>query len=141
MKRALFLIFFFITACSASLDTVTITSSSGDHTVHVERVTTLEDQAKGLMYRESLGANEGMLFVFPDEQIRTFWMKNTLIPLDIIFIDADGNIMNIAEALPCEEDPCERYVSTASVQYVLEVNKGYSKEKGIKPGDHLTSLS
>jgi len=123
------------------IDNVVITSQTGEHTVLVERVSSPEDQAQGLMFRSFLDDNEGMFFVFPHEQNLSFWMKNTLIPLDIIFIDSSGKILNIEEAVPCEKDPCEKYSSTAPAQYVLEVNKGYSKEKEIKPGDYLTSFS
>lgn len=95
------------------------------------------EQQKGLMYRKELCEECGMIFIFEKEQTMQFWMKNTLIPLDMIFIAADGHIVDIQEAEPCEEDPCQLYTSKEPAQYVLELNKGYSAEKGIKIDDSV----
>lgn len=92
--------------------------------------------SKGLMFRESLDRNTGMLFVFPDSAKRSFWMKNTLIPLDILFIDADKKIVTIhAGVMPCTTLSCPRYTSTMSARYVLEVNAGFVEQYGIHEGD------
>lgn len=92
--------------------------------------------AKGLMFVEQLPGNRGMLFMFPDEQKRSFWMKNTLIPLDILFISADKKIVTIhGNAVPCTALTCPRYASTASAMYVLEVNAGFAEQYGIREGD------
>ncbi len=91
----------------------------------------------GLMNRTSLGKNKGMLFVFEQENPVAFWMKDTLIPLDIIFANKDMEIVEISENLqPCKEAPCPTF-KAYPVKYALEVNAGYAKEKGIKTGDRL----
>lgn len=92
--------------------------------------------SRGLMFRESLPEDAGMLFVFPDETKRSFWMKNTLIPLDMIFISRDKEIITIRKnAEPCMTTLCPQYVSTADVVYVLEVNAGFVDRYGVKEGD------
>ncbi|HYC64365.1 MAG TPA: DUF192 domain-containing protein [Reyranellaceae bacterium] len=94
-----------------------------------------EQRARGLMFREKLGPYEGMLFDFQREQPVSFWMKNTLIPLDMIFIAADGTIRHIhANAVPKSE---ETIPSTHPVRGVLEINGGSSRLLGIKPGDKV----
>ncbi len=103
--------------------------------VAVEVVSTPEALARGLMYRTELADGRGMLFVFPDESDRRFWMKNTLIPLDMIFIGADGTIVGIhRDATP---------LSTATVgvgrpsRYVLEVPGGWAARSGVAPGQRV----
>ncbi|MEK6967515.1 MAG: DUF192 domain-containing protein [Nanoarchaeota archaeon] len=100
------------------------------------------EQQQGLMFRESLPANKGMLFVFNDSEPRTFWMKNTKIPLDMIFIDANWRVVSVVKtATPCISDPCQLYNSTKPAKYVLEVNAGEAVEKGVKVGTRVqTSL-
>ncbi len=90
---------------------------------------------EGLMFRQSLGENDGMLFVFPDPATRNFWMKNTLIPLDLIFISESLSIVDIRNAIPCATDPCQIYTSKKPARYVLEVNGGFAAAKRIKEGD------
>ena len=103
----------------------------------VELATTPDQRAQGLMFRKSLGANAGMLFLYPDEEPVAFWMKNTLIPLDMLFIKADGTIAHIAHsAVPLDETPIP---STAPVKAVLEVNGGTANALGIKEGDKVES--
>ena len=109
-------------------------------TVDVETAVTSEQKAEGLMFRESLPENQGMLFIFNQEEYRSFWMKDTSIPLDIIFIDSEGFIVNIEEADP---EPgvtgyeLENYTSEEPVKYVLEVNQGFSEDNGIEEGDQV----
>jgi uncharacterized protein len=93
------------------------------------------EMAKGLMFRKYLGQNEGMLFVFPDSAVRTFWMKNTLIPLDMIFIAENKTIVKIHHAIPCESEKCPMYGSGLPAKYVLEVNANFTLAYGIKEGD------
>ena len=105
----------------------------------VEVATTPSEQAHGLMQRTSMAAGHGMLFMFPDSQPRTFWMKNTLIPLDMLFFDADGRLVAIqANAQPCKADPCQLYPSDAPARYVLEVNAGTAAKLGARTGDVIT---
>ena len=100
-----------------------------------------ESQAQvilGLMRRPQLGQAKGMLFVFPDVSLRYFWMKNTLIPLDIIFISDTKRIVYIAQqAQPCPQPPCPTYDSQQLAQYVMEINGGLSQELGLKAGDRV----
>lgn len=105
-------------------------------TLKVKVADTEESRNKGLMFVEKLGENEGILFVYNDEQKRTFWMKNTLIPLDMIFVAANGTVVSVIEnAEPCKKDPCEIYSVDAPSRYVVEVNAGFAKENGISAYD------
>ncbi len=104
----------------------------------VEVVQTPTDRARGLMFRESLGREQGMLFIFSEEREHSFWMKNTLIPLDIIWINSAKEVVFIAEgAQPCLDENCETIVPNAKARYVLEVNAGAAAERGIRIGDRV----
>jgi uncharacterized protein len=105
--------------------------------VYVEIAKTQEQKAQGLMFRKSLKENKGMLFIFPDSTILNFWMKNTLIPLDIIFIKENLEISDIAQAAPCTIEPCAIYSSSVPVMYVLEVNSNYTEKNEIKVGQKI----
>jgi uncharacterized membrane protein (UPF0127 family) len=94
-----------------------------------------KERAKGLMFREKLEEDKGMLFVYPEERTYNFWMKNTLIPLDIIWISADKRIVHIEEAMPCEEEPCKIYSPEKEAQFILEIKGGMAEKKGIEIGD------
>lgn len=115
---------------------LTIESSGRSHRFMVEVARTPDQQAQGLMYRDRLGPMEGMLFPFPSARPASFWMRNTLIPLDIMFIRTDGTIARIAEnTAPLSETPV---VSGEPVAAVLEVAGGRSAELGIRAGDRVT---
>jgi len=90
------------------------------------------ERKQGLMYRESLPSQNGMLFVFEQENVHSFWMKNTRIPLDMIRIDSDGKVIDIQTAEPCTHDPCQTYVPSWAGRYVLEINAGLSDLVGIQ---------
>lgn len=105
-----------------------------DHQFFVETATTVSEQTQGLMHRTELPENKGMLFIYPDSQIRSFWMKNTLIPLDIIFIDQNKQIINIHTATPCETEPCQTYKSKSPAQFVLEINAGLTSKLNFSEG-------
>ncbi|HET9599507.1 MAG TPA: DUF192 domain-containing protein [Anaeromyxobacteraceae bacterium] len=113
---------------------VVLESPSGrSRTVNVELARTPEEQARGLMFRDRLAEDAGMLFIFPDSSDHAFWMKNTLIPLDMIFIDEAGTVVGIVErAEPQTLTP--RSVGARS-RYVLEVNGGWSAANGFGKGD------
>jgi hypothetical protein len=118
------------------LRTVTIDASGGEKVeVRVEIADGILEQSRGLMDRTALGEDRGMLFVFPREQLRTFWMRNTLIPLSIAYIDAEGRITDILDMKPLDDEP-PHYVSSEPVRYALEVNRGFFEERGVKVGDH-----
>lgn len=107
-------------------------------TVTLELATSDELRAQGLMYRESLPAGEGMLFLFPQPAEYPFWMKNTLIPLDMIWLETSGKIVAIRpEVPPCRADPCPTYAPNAISSYVLELAAGEAKAHNLSVGDTL----
>lgn len=104
----------------------------------VELAETQQKQALGLMFRDSMPDDHGMLFIFPSEGLRSFWMKNTRIPLDIMYFDADMKLVSVAEnAQPCRTPRCPTYPSEGPARYVLELNAGKAGELGLQPGDPL----
>ena len=112
---------------------LTITSDGKAHQFTVEVAKTSEEQAMGLMYRNKLAPDRGMIFPFDPPRDASFWMRNTLIPLDMIFVRADGSIANIAaNTVPYSEEPVP---SDGPVKAVLELAGGRTAELGIKPGD------
>lgn len=122
-------------AIPAGLETLEIASKTGVHAFSVELATTEAEREKGLMYRKSLPEGQGMLFDFQRDQEVGFWMKNTYIPLDMIFIRSDGRIWRIAENT---EPLSERIVpSNGPVRAVLEVIGGTVRKLGIAPGDRV----
>lgn len=96
-----------------------------------------EERTNGLMFRQKLDENDGMLFVFDNENYQTFWMKNTLIPLDIIFINKNLEVVDIKNAVPCKEEPCTLYKSSKPAIYVLEVNGNFTAKNKIKLGSRI----
>ncbi len=118
-------------------DAPTITLSAGIHLIHAEFATTFDTRAQGLMYRKSLAANHGMLFVFPEVARHCMWMKNTLVPLSVAFIDEQSVVVNIAEMQPQTEDS---HCAAAPARYALEMSQGWFAAKGIAPGAKITGL-
>lgn len=97
-----------------------------------------EERARGLMSVESMEDSKGMLFVYSDEAIRGFWMKDTLIPLDMIFIDSNLSITDINKgAQPCGNEACQVYYSKSPARYILEINGGLSNRLNISVGDKV----
>jgi uncharacterized protein len=118
------------------LQQLEIATKGGVQIFGVEMAVTPEEQAKGLMFRRELPEKQGMLFDFHREQPTSFWMKNTYIPLDMIFIRADGRILRIAEnTVPLSE---ALVPSGGPVRAVLEVIGGTAKKLGIAPGDRVS---
>ena len=103
----------------------------------VEIADTPDKQQLGLMFRESMPRDHGMLFIFPGETMRAFWMKNTKIPLDIIYFDKNLQLVSVANASPCRTVRCKSYPSAGSAMYVLELNAGLADELGLVEGDQL----
>jgi uncharacterized membrane protein (UPF0127 family) len=106
--------------------------------VAVEIVDTDATRQRGLMFRTSLAPNEGMVFVFPRVGSYPFWMKNTLIPLDMLWLDPGGRVVSIAQSVPpCKADPCPSHPPDADALYVVELVAGFANQHGVKVGDLL----
>lgn len=116
---------------------ITSTAKMGDETIQLEVAQTPEQQAIGLMYRESLADERGMLFSFESERIARFWMKNVPISLDMIFLNSDRIVGIAADVPPCLADPCPIYGPGSLVDQVIELRGGRAEELGIKKGDKL----
>ncbi|MEJ2314261.1 MAG: DUF192 domain-containing protein [Nitrospirota bacterium] len=113
---------------------VSIETQASSVTFNVEVAADPGSRARGLMFRRHLDRNSGMLFVFPGESRISFWMKNTSIPLDIIFADSGGKIVDLKTMEPCVDGPCPEYPSRAPFTYALEINAGLAEAYGIRPG-------
>ena len=104
----------------------------------VELADTQEKQALGLMFRDHMPDDHGMVFLFPAEAMRGFWMKNTRIPLDIFYFDQDLKLVSVSENTPpCRSQRCPSYPSSGPAKYVLELNAGKAAELGVQVGDVL----
>ncbi len=104
----------------------------------VELALTPQEQERGLMGRESLGQDKGMLFVFPQEGIYPFWMKDTLIPLDMVWMDSDGTVVFIGKDVqPCKADPCTIINPGKNARFVLEVDAGTADRIGLAARERL----
>jgi hypothetical protein len=125
------------TSAEAAGPRVVIETEAGEVEVAVEVADDDEERQLGLMNRESLPADAGMLFVFEEDSSGGFWMKNTLIPLSIAFADAGGTILRILDMEPCEADPCEIYDPGVFYRSALEVNMGAFDRLGVEEGDRL----
>ena len=100
-----------------------------------------EEQAQGLMFRESLPDRTGMLFLFPENAPHHFWMKNTMIPLDMIWMDEAGKVLFISAGTPpCKADPCPTYGPDGPARTVLEIAGGMAKKEGVLVGVKLRIL-
>ncbi|MDR3495512.1 MAG: DUF192 domain-containing protein [Ancalomicrobiaceae bacterium] len=123
-----------IAADAKNFEPLTLVTATSHENFRVEVAADDTSRAEGLMYRTKLGADEGMLFDFKTEQMVYFWMKNTYVALDMIFIRSDGTVVSIAEdTTPLSEKPI---ASSGPVRFVLEVVAGTARHIGLKPGDH-----
>ena len=105
--------------------------STGMHALQVQVAQTPDQHQIGLMFRKSMGTNEGMLFIFDEPRQQCFWMKNTLLPLSVAFIADDGSVVNIDDMKP---QTLDSHCSTKPVRFVLEMNVGWFDKRGIKAG-------
>jgi uncharacterized membrane protein (UPF0127 family) len=108
------------------------------HEIRAELAHTEAARRQGLMYRERLAENGGMIFVYPVPEVTAMWMKNTRVPLSVAFIDAKGRILNIEDMTPFSE---QAHASKGPAAYSLEVNRGWFARRGIKAGDRVEGLS
>ena len=107
-----------------------------------ELARTPEEQAQGLMFRESLPPRHGMLFLFAKPNVHKFWMKNTMIPLDMIWLDREGRVIFVsADTPPCKADPCPSYGPDAPAVTVLEIAGGMATKEAVKPGSLLKLIN
>ena len=111
--------------------------NAGMHLIRAEVVSAPETRAQGLMHRKQMAQNAGMLFIFDEPAVHCMWMKNTLIPLSVAFIDERGTIVNIADMQPHSE---ASHCAAQPVRYALEMNRGWFAARGIKPGSRLSGI-
>ncbi len=121
-------------AQTAAQSLPTLTLNAGIHNITVEVAQTDEQRAAGLMFRQTMPANHGMLFAFEHAGQQCFWMKNTLLPLDIAFVADDGTIVNLDRMKP---QTLDAHCSTGPVRFVLEMNEGWFAKRGIAAGVKL----
>jgi len=136
-QRVIALALFALAGCGdqSRAPALVLHTAGGPVRVAVEIVATPETRARGLMYRTSLSDDRGMLFVFPDEAVHDFWMKNTYIPLDLVFIGQGGRVVGVrADATPLSTAPIG---VGRPARYVLEVPGGYAARRGIAAGDQV----
>jgi hypothetical protein len=115
----------------------TATIKIGPHPLRVEIAATDPQRSLGLMHREKLGHDDGMLFIFDEPAYHSMWMKNTLIPLSVAYLDAQGTILNI---LDMEPHDVSSHMSAGPSIYAIETNKGWFEAKKVKPGVKVTGL-
>ncbi len=151
MRNSLLILALFAAACTqpaAPPPASTAPADSGPrvifpdgYAVNVEVVADDETRAQGLMFRDSLAQDRGMIFFFPEPGEYPFWMKNTLIPLDMIWIDDQRRIAHVEHSVPpCKADPCPSYPPNARARYILEVAAGVAAKHNLKAGDTLRFL-
>lgn len=129
-------LFLALAACSGKVFPTT-TIDVGGHAVLVELAVNDEQRARGLMHRSRLAADDGVLFVYPDVKPRSFWMKDTKIPLSIAFIDGDGTIVKIADMQPLVTESTK---SLYPAKYALEMNQGWFERKGVAKGARVSGI-
>jgi hypothetical protein len=126
-----------MTSVSAQEKFQVIPLTAGMHVIQAEIAATEAQRQQGLMYREKMGPNEGMVFLFEAPAGVCMWMKNTILPLSVAFIDEHGKIVNIEDMQPQTTDS---HCAAKPVRYALEMNKGWFKQKNIKPGTLIRGL-
>ncbi|OVZ58769.1 hypothetical protein CDO44_13770 [Pigmentiphaga sp. NML080357] len=124
-------------AVSAQASLPMQTLRAGMHLIHAEVASTPQTREKGLMFREQLGANQGMLFIFEVPGTQCMWMRNTLVPLSVAFIADDGTIANIEDMAPKTEDS---HCAVRPVRYALEMERGWFAKRGLKAGSRIDGI-
>ena len=131
------LVFFLLLASAAALAAPTIELSAGMHRIEAEVASNSAERATGLMNRPSMPIHRGMLFVFPEAGVQCFWMRNTLIPLSIAFLDDAGRIVQIADMQPQSLD---NHCSVRPVRFALEMNAGWFRSRGLTAGTRINGV-
>ena len=137
MRAALLLTLALLAAAARAQQLPVVELSTGMHLIHAEVADSAAGRMQGLMYRESLPTSAGMVFVFEENALHCMWMKNTLVPLSVAFIDEAGAILNIADMQPKSE---QSHCAAKPARYALEMNKGWFAQRGVKPGAKLRGL-
>ena len=127
----------FAAAPALAQDLPVVQLSAGMHSIRAEVAADFSTRMRGLMHRASLPANSGMLFIFDERSIHCMWMKNTLIPLSVAFLDDAGTVINIADMQPHSE---QSHCAARQARYALEMNRGWFAARGVKPGMRLGGI-
>jgi uncharacterized membrane protein (UPF0127 family) len=137
MRKLLLLAALFLPLSSGAQQLPRTELSAGMHLIRAEVADNFVTRMQGLMHRQSMGANEGMLFIFDEPGVQCMWMKNTLIPLSVAYIADDGSIVNIEDMKPQTEDS---HCTKKPVRFALEMNAGWFESKGLRAGAKLRGL-
>ena len=135
MRALLVLLMGAAAAAAQSLPVVQL--NAGMHLIRAEVAADFASRAQGLMYRTAMPSNAGMLFIFDEPAAQCMWMKNTLIPLSVAFIDEQGTVINIEDMAPQTEDS---HCARRAARYALEMNGGWFAARGIKPGSRIGGI-
>jgi hypothetical protein len=135
--KRLFLLLAVLLCAAARAELPVVQLSAGMHLIRAELADSMVTRMEGLMYRKAMPQGSGMVFVFDEAAAHCMWMKNTLIPLSVAFIDEAGTIINIADMQPQSE---QSHCATRPARFALEMNKGWFAERGVKPGAKLRGL-
>ena len=137
-RIGLLLICLFWSGCSGREPAAVFSTPDGPKKVLLELARTEVERSRGLMFRSRLAEDRGMLFVFPKIGRPAFWMKNTYLALDILFLSSEGIVVDLFEGLsPCPMDPCPRYTPRSPAKYVLEVSGGFVDQYAVRKGDRI----
>jgi len=124
--------------CTGKEPSAVFSTPSGPKRVLLEIAKTDWERARGLMFRSRMDEDLGMLFIFGESARPSFWMKNTYLSLDILFLSPEGIVVDLFEGLsPCPMDPCPRYTPRAPARYVLEVAGGFASRHAVRKGDRV----
>ncbi len=138
MKNAILPILLFCGVVSASAQSLPVMElTAGFHRIEAEVAANNPDRMQGLMQRKAMPQQHGMLFVFPQDAQHCMWMKNTLLPLSVAFLDETGRVLNIEEMQPQTED---NHCAAKPARYALEMNVGWFAQRGIKRGDRIGGI-
>ena len=137
MTRFAILLLAWCLAASVRAQLLVVDLTAGMHLIRAEVADSMGSRMQGLMHRESMPQGSGMVFVFEANATHCMWMKNTLIPLSVAFLDQAGTILNVADMQPHSE---QSHCASRPARYALEMNKGWFAQRGIKPGAKLRGL-
>jgi hypothetical protein len=126
-----------LAGAAGAADLPTLKLTAGIHLITAEVANTFDSRARGLMYRKSLGPNQGMLFVFPEVTVHCMWMKNTFVPLSVAFMDEQGAIVSIHDMQPQTEDS---HCAARPARFALEMAQVWFAQKGVRPGARIGGI-